>query len=147
ENLYQRFDVILFGRLFSLSLVGNFNRARSLNQLIVRNSSQSVIKVLFPYLSKWQGNLEELRRITMKGLHVLSFLAFGLIAVFASCGNDLIIFLYSEKWVESVPIFYWLVLGAFAYPLSALLVNVIRGNGNSRLFLQIELLKKLVTLG
>lgn len=145
DNLYHRFDVILFGRIFSLSVVGNFNRARSLNQLIVRNSSQSVMKVLFPYLSKLQGNLEELRRVATKGLHVISFLSFGLIAIFASCGNDLILFIYSEKWADSVPIFYWLVLGGFAYPLSALLVNVIRGNGNSGLFLQVEIIKKIIT--
>ena len=145
DNLYQRFDVILFGRIFSLSVVGNFNRARSFNRLIVRNSSQSIMKVLFPYISKWQGNLEELRRVAKKGLHVISFLSFGLIAVFASCGNDLIIFLYSAKWADTVPIFYWLVLGGFAYPLSALLVNVIRGNGNSKLFLQIEIAKKVIT--
>lgn len=144
DNLYARFDVLFFGKIFSLTLVGNFNRARSFTQLIIRNSSQSIMKVLFPYLSKLQGNLEQMRIMSIKALHVISFMAFGLIAIFASCGHDLILFLYSEKWKDSIAIFYWLILGSFAYPLSALLVNIIRGNGNSRLFLNLEIIKKII---
>ncbi|HRP18487.1 MAG TPA: lipopolysaccharide biosynthesis protein, partial [Ginsengibacter sp.] len=144
DNVYSRFDVIFFGKIFSLALVGNFNRARSFTQLIIRNSSQSIMKVLFPYLSKLQGNLEQMRKTSVKALHIICFLVFGLIAVFASCGQDLILFLYSEKWKDAIPIFYWLILGSFAYPLSALLVNIIRGNGNSRLFLNLEIVKKVI---
>lgn len=142
--VYSRFDVLLFGKLYSLSVIGNFNRARSFNQLIVRNSSESIMRVLFPYFSKLKGNVDEMRASTIKALHVISCLAFGMIAIFASCGNDLILFLYSEKWVDAIPIFYWLILASFAYPISALLVNVIRGNGNSRLFLKVEIVKKII---
>lgn len=145
DTVYTRLDVLFFGKIFPLSTVGNFNRARSFNQLIVRNSSQSIMRVLFPYLSKLKGNLEEMRITTGKGLHVICFLAFGLIAIFASCGHDLILFLYSDAWAGAIPIFYWLILGSFAYPISALLVNVIRGNGNSKLFLQIEIIKKTIS--
>jgi teichuronic acid exporter len=37
-----------------------------------------------------------------------------------------------------------LLLSAFGYPLSALLVNVLSSRGNSKLFLRLEILKKLV---
>jgi len=102
------------------------------------------MRVLFPYFSRLKGSLEQMNTATIKALHVISFITFGLISIFASCGNDLILFLYSDKWKDSIPIFHWLILTSFAYPISALLVNVIRGNGNSRLFLHIEIIKKVI---
>jgi O-antigen/teichoic acid export membrane protein len=56
--------------------------------------------------------------------------------------TEVIVLLFSDKWLPSVEIFRILILSGFAYPLSALLVNVLMSRGNSRAFLRLEIYKK-----
>ena len=58
--------------------------------------------------------------------------------------EELIVLLFTEKWLPSVKYFKILVLSGFSYPISALLVNVLVGRGNSKAFLRLEIVKKVV---
>ncbi|MCA9749972.1 MAG: hypothetical protein KC414_12760 [Romboutsia sp.] len=56
--------------------------------------------------------------------------------------EEIIILLFSDKWLPSGNYFKIIVLSAFAYPVSALMVNVLLSKGNSKGFLKLEILKK-----
>jgi O-antigen/teichoic acid export membrane protein len=58
--------------------------------------------------------------------------------------EELIVLLFSDKWLPSAAYFKILVLGGFAYPVSALLVNILTGRGNSKAFLRLEIYKKIL---
>jgi len=57
---------------------------------------------------------------------------------------DIVIILFTDKWVEVGYYFRIMAVTAFIYPISALMVNLIAARGNSAAFLKLELIKKSV---
>jgi O-antigen/teichoic acid export membrane protein len=143
NNIYERIDVLIIGKIFSIVSLGYYERAKSFNQLIVNFSSQSLTAVLFPVFSTIQDNLEKVRTTVAKALNSLSFIVFGMMGVLYLTAADLIFLLFGEKWLPSIAFFKILIFYAYCYPVSAVLVNVISGMGNSTAFLKLEILKKI----
>jgi teichuronic acid exporter len=129
--------------LFAADTLGFFQRAKSLNAMVSRNASSSLMAVLFPVLSKVQSDIPRLRRIVVNLLGVLSFVTFLLLGGLYIVSHELIVLLFGEKWVVSVDYFKILVISSFAFPLSGLLVNVLSSLGKSGIFLRLEIYKKI----
>jgi len=88
--------------------------------------------------------LPRFQSIVIKGFGIISFVIFFLLGSLYLVSEELIVLLFSDKWLPSVELFKILVLSGFAYPLSALLVNVLSSRGNSKAFLRLEIYKKLI---
>jgi len=144
EVIYTRLDIIIIGRLFSPSILGFFDLAKRLNEMIVQYSSGSIMAVLFPVLSKVQNDLPRFQNIAIKTLGIISFIVFFLLGLMYVIADDLIILLFTEKWQPSIIYFKIILLSAFSYPLSALLVNILSSRGNSKMFLRLEIYKKVI---
>jgi len=100
--------------------------------------------VLFPVLSKVQNDLPRFQNIVIKTLGIISFIVFFLLGVMYLISEELIVLLFSEKWLPSVAYFKILLLSGFAYPISALLVDSLTSRGNSKAFLRLEIYKKIL---
>jgi O-antigen/teichoic acid export membrane protein len=144
EVIYIRLDIIIIGRLFSPSILGFFELAKRLNEMIVQYSSGSIMAVLFPVLSKVQNDLPRFQNIAIKTLGIISFILFFLLGLMYVIAEDLITVLFTDKWLPSVTYFKIILLSAFSYPLSALLVNILSSRGNSKVFLRLEIYKKVI---
>jgi len=145
DTVFTRLDFLIIGKLFPPATLGYFQRAKSLNGMVVQYSSGSLMAVLFPVLSKIQNDLPRFQNIILKSLGIICFVVFLLLGGLYLISEELIVLLFSDKWQPSVDIFKILVLSGFAYPVSALLVNVLSSRGNSKLFLRLEIYKKLIT--
>ncbi len=144
DAVFTRIDLLIIGKLFSVATLGYFQRAKSLNGMVVHYSSGSLMAVLFPVLSKAQNDLPRFQTIILKSLGIISFVVFLLLGGLYLVSEELIVLLFSDKWLPSVEFFKILVLSGFAYPVSALLVNVLSSRGNSKAFLRLEIYKKLI---
>ncbi|ADV46972.1 lipopolysaccharide biosynthesis protein [Nitratifractor salsuginis] len=146
ESIFTRLDTLVIGKLFSAADLGFFNRAKSLDRMIVKYSSGSLMSVLFPILAKVQRDLPRFQHIFLKSLGIIVFISFFLIGLLYVLSHELILLLYGQKWLQTVDYFKILVLSSFGYPVSALLVNVLSSRGNSRAFLRLEIYKKIIGL-
>ena len=144
DAIFTRLDFLIIGKLFLPETLGYFQRAKSLNGMIVQYSSGSLMTVLFPVLSKVQKDLPRFQNIIMKSLGMIVFVVFLLLGTLYLISEELIVLLFSDKWLASVDFFKILVLSGFAYPISALLVNVLSSRGNSKAFLQLEIYKTVI---
>ena len=144
DAIFTRLDFLIIGKLFPPATLGYFQRAKSLNNMVVRYSSGSLMAVLFPILSKIQNDLLRFQNIILKSLGIISFIVFLLLGGLYLVSEELIVLLFSDKWLASVDIFKILVLSGFSYPISALLVNVLASRGKSKVFLRLEICKKLI---
>ncbi|MEH6452710.1 MAG: lipopolysaccharide biosynthesis protein, partial [Psychromonas sp.] len=142
DAIYRRLDFLIIGKIFSAATLGYYHRARQFNELVINYSSGSLMSVMFPILSKVQHDLPRFKNIVFKGFYILCFVTFLLLGGLYLNAEDLIVFLFSEKWLPSVGYLEILVLSGFGYPLSALLVNVLSSRGNSKAFLKLEIMKK-----
>ena len=144
ESIFTRLDFLIIGKLFAPAALGYFQRAKSLNLMVIQYSSGSLMTILFPVLSKVQNDLPRFQNIIKKALGLISFIVFLLLGALYLISEELIVLLFSDKWLPSVEFFKILVLSGFAYPISALLVNAIRSRGNSKAFLRLEIYKKMI---
>lgn len=142
NTIYTQLDVLFIGKLFTPALLGFYQRAKSLNQLVVTFSSGSLMSIFFPVLSSVQHDNQRYTNIVEKTYKLINWIIFLIIGLLFLTSRDVIVILFTEKWLPSLPIFRVLLLGAFVHPLSAVLVNVIAGKGNSKAFLRLEILKK-----
>jgi len=144
ETIYMQLDVLIIGKLFTPATLGFFDQAKKLNGLIVQFSSGSIMAVMFPVLSKIQNDLPRFQKTVIKTLGIISFVAFFLSGVLYLISQELIVLLFTEKWLPTVEYFKILVMSGFAYPVSSLLVNILSSRGNSKDFLRLEIYKKIL---
>ncbi len=144
DTVFTRLDTIIIAKLFEPATLGFYNRAKSLDQMVVAYSSASLMSVLFPILSKVQNDLNRFQNIISKSLGIIIFVTFFLLGGLYLVSYELVIMLFGEKWLQTVDYFKILVLSGFGYPVSALLVNVLSSRGNSKAFLRLEIYKKIV---
>lgn len=144
DRIFSTMDDLLIGKLFPTSYLGHYNRSKALRQLIINYSSGSIISVMFPILSKVQNDLQRFKNIVMKAFHLILFIVFLMIGWFYLISHDLILLLYGPQWEKAADYFQIMVLSSFAYPLSALMVNVLSSRGKSAKFLQLDIYKKLL---
>lgn len=144
ETIYSRLDIIIIGKLFTPAVLGFFDQAKRLDLMITQLSSGSIMAVMFPVLSKVQNDLPRFQNIVIKTLGIISFIVFFLLGTMYLISEELIVLLFTEKWLPSVVYFKILLLSGFAYPISALLVDILTSRGNSKAFLRLEIYKKIL---
>lgn len=144
DAVYTRLDYLIIGKIFSPTTLGFYQRAKSLNMMAIQYTSGSLMSVLFPVLSKVQNDLPRFQNIVLKGLGIISFVVFLLFGNLYLISENLIVILFGIKWLPSAEYFQILAFSGFAYPINALLVNVLSSRGNSKAFLRMAIYKKSV---
>ena len=144
NSIFGRIDVIIAGKLISPSVLGFYDRAKHLNQMIYSYSAGSLMAVLFPILSKIQKDLERFQKIFIKIYNILSFYIFWFIGLSYIISEELILLLYSEKWLTSVIFFKIIILSTFAHIYGSLLTNILVSRGKSKIYLHIDICKKIL---
>lgn len=144
--LFVRLDYLIIGKLFMPITLGYFQRAKALNSMAVQFSSESLMSVLFPLLSKVKSDLSKLQTIVNKMMGIICFIVFFLLGGLYSISEELIILLFGEKWQSSVDYFKLLVFSGFGYPISALFINVLASRGNSKSILRIQIYKNIINV-
>lgn len=142
--LFGRLDVLIAGKLVAPSVLGFYDRAKHLNQMIYSYSAGSLMSVLFPVLSKVQNDLPRFQNIFIKIYGILSFGVFLLIGSFYVVSEELIVLLFSEKWLVTVEYFKIIMLGSFASIYGSLFTNVLISRGKSKLYFKVDIYKKIL---
>ncbi|HMS11028.1 MAG TPA: oligosaccharide flippase family protein, partial [Pyrinomonadaceae bacterium] len=144
DTIFTRLDVFIIGKLFPVQTLGFYNRAQSLDNLIKNFGSSTTTSVAFPVIARMADQVENVRSFYFRCLNVISFLSFLLIGVLFLTCFDIVIILFTEKWIDVGYYFRIMALTAFVYPVSAIMVSLIAARGNSGAFLKLELFKKAV---
>ena len=141
-NIYQ----IIIGRLYNPVTVGYYTRANSLMMLPVGNVSAALNKVVFPLFAKVQDDIPALRAAYKKIMLIVLFIITPIIVLMALLANELVAFLFTEKWLSIVPIFRIICLSGILYPLHLYNLMILQVKGRSDLFLKLEIIKKIVLI-
>ena len=144
NKVFVKIDVLIIGKIFTASALGFYQRARSFEQMVIQYSSGSMMEVLFPLFCQIQTDIERLKNLVLKALNALSLVVFYLLGVLYLCADNIIVVLLTEKWLLSAEYFKILLLGGYAFPFSSLLINIISSRGNSKDFLKLAAIRKIM---
>jgi teichuronic acid exporter len=144
NKLVLSFESLFLGKIFSIDILGYFNRAQSFNNFVIVNTSNSLNNVFFPVLSIIQEDNEKIKNAVYKVLHLLCFAIFFLLGFLYITMDDLIIILLTEKWIYVSNILKVLMISGFSFPISSVLINILSGKGYSKRFLNLEIIRKFI---
>jgi O-antigen/teichoic acid export membrane protein len=74
------------------------------------------------------------------------FVSVGMSGAFFLIAKDLFTLLFTARWNYAAELFQLMAIGGFAWPVSSLMCNIISGVGNSKAFLRLEVIKRLMLL-
>lgn len=111
QSICQNLQGIIIGRKFSAAQMGYYSQAYKLDHVCSYSIPQIIVSVMYPVYSSLQDELERLRKILLMNIRVLSFLIFPLMGLLIVVAEPLIVGLYGDKWLQSVPYFRILCVG------------------------------------
>lgn len=144
DTVFDNLHLIVIGKLFSATDLGFFSRARGLQQLPVRNVSDSVGRVTFSIFCSIQDDKAFLKRGLRKALTTLAMLSFPMMIGLAVVARPLVLVLLTDKWLPCVPYLQLLCVAGALFPLHEINLNVLKAQGRSDLFLRLTILKKVM---
>ncbi len=146
NTVFTKVDVLIVGKLFSAADLGFFTRAKGLVRYVVRFSSDSVGRVMFPVLSSIQDQEERFRRVSVQTLALVSFAAFFLSGWLFVVASPLIVLLLTKTWLPTAPLLRLFCLSAYVIPVNTIILSMLKSKGRSKVFLQLEVIKKMIYL-
>lgn len=142
NNLYQT----LIGRIFTATDLGFYTKATTIETSINHITGTSLGKVMFPAMVPLQDDQVKLKQAYRKTMRLSLFLHLPLMIGLSLSAEPLILFLLTEKWAGSIPILQLLALVGIFYPLTTLNLNIIIVKGHSKTYMQLENIKRGLTI-
>lgn len=141
-TITNNFEAIFIGKQFNVTTLALYTRAKSTQQMFIHTLLGSVSKVLFPSISQVKDDREKVHKIMRALLLIVSYLIFSFTAILILTAEEVVVFLYSEKWREAhVYLEYVLVSGVLTY-IATLLDSAIKGVGESKRLFKIDLIRR-----
>lgn len=146
DNFYTRLDVFIIGKIFTISTLGFYTRAQSMDSFIRQISVNSIMGALFPYIAKHQDDKAYLLVIYKKYLHMILFMSIALSGTLFLSARYIFLILFTPKWLYAADLFRLMSIIGFVWPVSSIMCNIIAGVGNSSAFFRLEVVKKILFL-
>ena len=146
QTVYDNIQSLIIGRVYSSKDLGFYSQAKKVEEMPSSTMSVVVNQVTFPVFSQIADDKVRFRDSLRKNLICITYLNFPLMILLILIGKPLILFLYTDKWAESIPYFQILCLYSMLITVNAINTNVIKSRGKSKLFFWLQLTKRFVGL-
>ena len=140
DNAYP----MVIGKRFTAADVGQYTRAGQFPGVANSTITSALNRVAFPVLSKIQDDDQRLLSVYEKYIQLSCFLIFPVLLWLCGCARPLVSFLLTDKWVPCVPYLRLFCLYYAIWPLHTANLNAIKATGHSGIFLELEIIKKVV---
>lgn len=146
DTIFKNIYNIIISKRYTLSSLGQYDRATTLNGYPTNILTTIVSKVTYPLLTNIKDNQEEISNAYRQILRVSLFISAPMMLGLAASAPSLIIFLLGDKYSEAIPYFQVICLASMLYPIHSINLNVLKVYGRSDLFLKLEVIKKILTI-
>lgn len=128
----QQIQGLLIGRFYNAATMGYYSKANATERLASTSISKVMSQVTYPLYAEMQDDKAALGDMIKKITLTLSYVTFPLMFILLLCAKSLFIFLYSDRWADSVPYFQVLCIAGLAYSLQSVNYQSVAAIGKSR---------------
>ena len=111
-------DNLLIGRFVGVNQLAFYSRAYSLMLLPIDTVSVPISRVMFPALSRLQGDTERLRRTYVRALGMIALTSFPVVVGLFAVARPFVLTVYGSKWAAVIPLLQILSLASLVQCLS-----------------------------
>jgi len=136
----------IIGFKYTTADLAFFNRGEGLPHLFTNNINSSINGVLFPVISKLQDDRNAVKHTIRRSIKTSSFILFPILLGLAAIADNLVVILYTEKWIPCIPFLQLFCISECLNILNTANLQALRGMGYAGTLLKLELYKKPVFL-
>lgn len=100
----RNIDDLLIGKVIGSSGLGIYTRAYSIMMMPLRQISWTVGQVMFPTLSKIQGDKVRVKHLYLSTISIIALLTFPMMTGLLVAADSFVLALFGSKWAELIPI-------------------------------------------
>lgn len=141
-TVFNEIYSVVIGKFFTKADLGYFTKANGLRCNVNSISSGIVQKIALPVLSKYQNDTEVLKDRFREVMRLLVMITAPLSAILCFTGRDIIVFLWTEKWLPAVIFFQILVTSNIWNPIGQLSLSLLQVVNRTGTILKLEFPKK-----
>ncbi|MCA0348437.1 MAG: lipopolysaccharide biosynthesis protein [Bacteroidetes bacterium] len=144
DTLFKNIYNLIIGKFYSIKTLGYFDRAQSLNEYPITVIVGIINKVSYPILSEMQNDKDKIADSYKKLMKTTFFITTPLIFSVIMIAKPLFLLVLGKEWIEASNFFQILCLASIFYPIHAFNIIVLKIYGRTDLYLNIEILKKII---
>lgn len=144
NKLYENIQGLIIGKAFSAKDLGLYTQAKKIEEIPVTSFSDMITQVTFPVYSSISTQKDYLKNVIRKNIKVVNFITFGIMSLLIIIAEPLFIILFTEKWIESVPLFKILCFAGMVIPLNNVNTQLFKGVGRSDIFFILQFVKRVL---
>ncbi|NSE47216.1 lipopolysaccharide biosynthesis protein [Dorea formicigenerans] len=146
NTIYMDLTQLAVGKIYAPADLALYNRGRQYPGLLVISINSSIESVSFPAFSKVQDDIVRLKEMTRWAIKIGFFIMAPAMLGLACVAEPVVRLMLTDKWIGCV--FYlrvYCVIYMFM-PIVTTNINAIKAMGKSKLVLQLEVIKKIISI-
>jgi O-antigen/teichoic acid export membrane protein len=140
----QRITGLLVGRWYNPETMGYYTKASSFSKYATLSISGVMIQTTYPLYASVQDDRERLINMVKRITSTLAYVTVPMLSILILIAKPLIVLLYSDRWLPSVPYFQILCIGGMAGCLLSVNQQTIAAIGKSKVFFTWTIVKESV---
>lgn len=145
-TVFNYLNQFVVGIKYTAEDLGYYSKGQQLPQMINTTVSSTMNSVLFPAISKVSEDKEKVKRAVRKSVRTLSFILIPMMAGLAVVSKELVLFLYTDKWLDMVPFMQLVCISVIFDCIGAFDVTSLKAIGKAKATLILEFIKKPICL-
>lgn len=146
-RIYDNVFAMVIGRTYSAQDAGFYAQAQRLQQLPIQLLTSIISRVAFPAFSSSFEDKEKLVRGLRKAIVLSVFMSVPIAVYILLLAEPLVLVLFGDKWLPSVPVLQMLSLAAMLMPIQMLNITMLKALGRTDLNVRVMVLKFLFGMG
>lgn len=145
-TFFSKLKSLIIGVKYTPSDLAYYNRGESLPVLVTSNITATLESVLFPAISKFQDDKEQLKKSVRRSMSLGSYVLLPLLFGLAATADKIVPILFSDKWIASIPFVRIICFQEITELLNSINLQAIKATGRSDILLKLEFIKKPIYL-
>ena len=147
DNIWNQIYQLVVGKFYSPSILGQYSRAREYPSIFSSNLNMMIGRVSFPVLASLQDDKMRLLNAYRKIIKTTMFVTVVCLISMGAIAEPMIYCLVGQKWHQAATFIPLICISMSLYPLHAINLNMLKVQGRSDLFLSLEIIKKIISIG
>lgn len=147
NNVWDQLYQAIVGKFYSPATLGQYSRSKEYAHIFSTNITAIIQKVSYPVLSELQEDTIRMVAAYRKLIKTTMLITAVCMLFMGAIAEPLIYCLIGPKWHQAATFLPIICVSLSLYPLHALNLNMLKVQGRSDIFLYIEILKKIVSVG
>ncbi len=147
DNIWKQLYQVVVGKYYTPETLGQYSRSKEYAHIFSSNFTLIVQRVTYPALAEVQNDRARMVSAYRKVIKMTMFVTAILMISMGAVAEPLLYCLIGPQWHQAATFLPLICVSMSLYPLHAINLNMLQIEGRSDLFLILEILKKIISVG